>query len=205
VIYANAVLAAQGTEGVRERFRLRWTENAEHGPLPMLPTALRRAPNTWLIDYLPAIEQSLKDLVDWVEEGIEPGGTAFSYESGKVTPPKSATERGGIEPLVRVFANGADRTEVQVGEPVTWAMDAEVPPGVGTIVSVEWDFDGGGTFPFSHPIDGTASMVALTTEHAFDRPGTYFATARVSSHRDGDVHAASRRVPNLAQARIVVS
>jgi hypothetical protein len=65
--------------------------------------------------------------------------------------------------------------------------------------------DGSGTYPFSHAeVDGKASALTLTTTHVYDRPGRYFATALVESHRQGDVNATSRRVPNLAQARIVV-
>ena len=72
VLYANAVAAAQGDEGARERYRLRWTDHAEHIPASFLPNPPGRASNTWLIDYLPVIEQSLQDLVDWVEQSIEP-------------------------------------------------------------------------------------------------------------------------------------
>jgi hypothetical protein len=204
--YADGVLAAQGEAGVGERFRIRWTENAEHGPIPMLPSVLGRAPNTWLIDYVPVIEQSLKDLFDWVERGIAPVGTNYSYADSRVTLPATAAERGGIQPVVRVTANGATRAEVRVGEAIDLQVVAEVPPGAGTIIAVEWDFDGSGTFAFQHPqTDTTAAMVDLHTTHAYDRPGTYFATCLVHSHRDGDVHATARRVPNLAQARIVVT
>jgi hypothetical protein len=84
-------------------------------------------------------------------------------------------------------------------------VQAEVPPGAGTIISIEWDFDGSGTFPFHQPgVDGTASSLTVCTTHAYDRPGTYFATARVCSHRDGDVKAVARRIPNVDQARIIV-
>ncbi|MCU1345603.1 MAG: hypothetical protein JWL70_1869, partial [Acidimicrobiia bacterium] len=63
VVYEGAVLKAQGEAGRAERFRQRWTNNAEHvGPV-MLPDAPGRAANTRLIDYAPVIEQSLKDLV----------------------------------------------------------------------------------------------------------------------------------------------
>ena len=69
---------------------------------------------------------------------------------------------------------------------------------------MKWDFDGSGSFPVSHSVDGTRSEVAFTTTHRYDRPGTYFATALVESHREGDVGAAFRRIPNLAAARVVV-
>jgi hypothetical protein len=47
--------------------------------------------------------------------------------------------------------------------------------------------------------------VKLSTAHSYDKPGTYFVTALVHSHRDGEVGATSRRIPNLAQLRVVVT
>jgi PKD domain len=205
VIYEEAVGAAQGPEGARARFRLRWTENAEHGAPERLATSPERATTTWLIDPRPAIEQTLMDLIDWVEHGIEPVGTNYEYAEGRVTLPASAVERSGIQPVVRVSANGRVRADVTVGEPVELVVHAQVPPGAGTVVSVEWDFDGRGAFPFRHDeVDGSAAEVTLRTTHAYERPGTYFVTARVKSHRDGDVEATSRCIPNVAQARVVV-
>jgi hypothetical protein len=70
---------------------------------------------------------------------------------------------------------------------------------------VQWDFDGQGAYPYSDPsVDGTATSVALETTHAFSEPGTYFVTALVSAHREGDVSAAHRRLQNLASARVIV-
>jgi hypothetical protein len=106
---------------------------------------------------------------------------------------------------VRVTANGGERADVAVGSTVTVEVQADVPAGAGTIVGVEWDFDGWGSFPFAHDVDGTAASVTLSTTHTYDQPGTYFVTARVRSRRDGDVTAEFRRVENLASARIVVS
>jgi Tannase and feruloyl esterase len=205
VIYASAVQAAQG-EGSAARFRLRWNENCEHVPPHTLPSTPTRATNTWLIDYLPIVEQSLKDLVDWVENSIEPAGTTYDYHEGKVSFPASAAQRGGIQPVVSVSATESGREEVGVGEPVRLEVRTSVPPGAGSIVGVEWDFDGSGTFPFRHAdIDGTASELTLSTSHTYEHRGTYFATARVSSHRDGDITSEYRRIPNLAQARIIVT
>ena len=75
-------------------------------------------------------------------------------------------------------ANGSARAEVGVGDEVRFDAVAEVPPGAGYLVSIDWDFDGS---------------------------GTYFVTALVHSRRDGDVAAPHRRIPNLASARVVVS
>jgi hypothetical protein len=204
VLYEEAVRRSQGEEGLRERFRLRWSENAEHIPPFMLPSDPRRATHTWLIDYMPIIEQSLVDLIAWCEQGIEPAGTVYDYTDGKVTLPATAAERGGIQPVVAVAANGVKRAEVVPGESVTLSVITEVPPGAGTITAVEWDFDGEGTFEFDHDVDGTATRLELSTTRTYDEPGTYFATARVTSHREGDVEASARAVTNVASARIVV-
>ena len=84
-------------------------------------------------------------------------------------------------------------------------MHAEAPPDGGTIVSVEWDFDNSGAFAVQESIDGAEKAVAITRSHTYDEPGTYFASARVCSNREGDVEAQYRRLPNLASVRIVVT
>jgi hypothetical protein len=128
--------------------------------------------------------------------------TNFEMRDGNIILPDSAAARLGMQPVVHVTANGASRTEVSVGESVRLEVHAEAP--AGTIVSVRWDFDGEGTYPSSSPVDGASAEVRSTTTCAFDRPGTYFPTALVESHREGDVAATSRRIPNLASARVVV-
>jgi hypothetical protein len=206
VIYERAVLAAQGADGAAERFRLRWTQNAEHGAPDRLASPRNRAGNTWLVDPQPIIEQTIVDLIEWVERGVVPAGSAYSYDDGKVTLPPTAAERGGIQPVVSVSANGGSKAEIRAGESVTLQVEAEVPTGAGTIVAIEWDFDGSGTYPLRQDdIDGTASRLTLSTSHTYERPGVYFATARVYSHREGDIHATSRRIPNVAQARVIVT
>jgi hypothetical protein len=200
----NNVERERGAEAARDHFRLRWTQNAEHVPPFMAASAPGRANTTWLIDYLPVIEQSLADLTAWVEEGTEPAETAFSMVDGQILLPATAAERGGIQPVVVVTANGAARAEVAAGEEVTLAVRAEVPAGAGTVISVKWDFDGTGTYPVTTEVDGTQPLVTLTTTHRYERPGTFFATALVESHRDGKVDARNRRIPNLASARVVV-
>ncbi|WP_261569729.1 tannase/feruloyl esterase family alpha/beta hydrolase [Frankia gtarii] len=205
LVYEAAVRAVRGPEAAAERFRLRWTENAEHIPPAYLPSAPDRATSTWLIDYLPVIEQSLLDLVAWVEQGIEPAGSHYEFRDGRVVLPATATERGGIQPVVSATVDGGERAEVPAGTAVTLRVDAEVPPGAGTIVAVEWDLDGSGAFADPADVIGTPTAVSLTRTHAYPTPGTRFATARVWSHRDGDRDAVHRRIPNVASVRIVVT
>jgi len=164
-------------------------------------------PSTRLIDYKGAIEQSLHDLAAWVEEGAEPARTTGAHiePGGPLRLPKTAAERGGIQPVVTATANGAARADVAVGEPVTLAVEAELPDGTGTVIAVEWDFDGTGAFPSSDDgVDGTQSRIASSVTHTYDTPGTYFPAVRVTAHREGDVSARSRRVENLGRCRVVV-
>jgi hypothetical protein len=201
----NNVAREVGEAEGRKHFRLRWTENAEHVPPALAVSHPARANNTWLIDYLPPIEQSLADLVDWVERDIPPAETTFEYVDGEIILPKRAAERGGIQPVVSVTANGGARADVKVGEAVSLRLQAEVPPGAGAIIAAKWDFDGAGAFPEAHVTDGKSPTLELGATHSFDKPGTYYVTALVESHRDGNVNAVSRRIPNLASARVVVT
>jgi hypothetical protein len=205
VIYEQAVLSAQGAKRAAEKFCIRWTENAEHVPPGFLPSPSNRATATWLIDYMPIIEQSLIDLCDWAEKGIPPVATRYSFADGKVSLPVSAGERGGIQPVVSVTANGRGRVDLTAGTEATLQLAAEVPANAGTIIAVEWDLAGTGQFQPETGIDGTQTALTLSKRQRYETPGVYFATARVTSHRRGEVDATSCRIVNVASARIVVT
>lgn len=205
LIYRDAVLATGGPDFAADHYRLQWTQNAEHIPPSYLPNGPTRATATWLIDYFPIIEQGLADLISWTEGGEAPPNTAFEWVDGQVKLPDSASARGGIQPVVSVTADGGVRTHVTAGDQVQLVVDTEVPPHAGTIVSVEWDWDGSGSFPFQHEVTGKDTALTLQTSHVYDTPGTYFVTARVRSQRDGDASQVHRLITNVASARIVVS
>ncbi len=206
LVYKDAVLRSQGEAGL-EHFALRWTDHAEHVP-PMIfpPSTSGRPNNTVLVDYLPVIEQSLKDLASWVEDGVRPAETKYRYADGKVTLPETAAGRGGIQPVIQLSANGGQRADVKAGETVTLAVNACVPVGTGTLIGLHWDLDGSGEFgTHMGGIDGSSAEVSQVLEHIYTSPGTYFVSVLAESHREGDVDATSRRVPNLAQVRVVVN
>src|SRR5690606_4070564 len=83
LLYKQAVAQSRGTEQAALKFRRRWTENAEHIGPAMAPQHPGRHANTRLVNYHEAIEQCLLDLVDWVEKGIEPLATAYTFADGK--------------------------------------------------------------------------------------------------------------------------
>ena len=206
LLYASAVAIAQGAEQAGENFCLRWNENAEHGPPLMVPPEHNRASNTRLIDFTAITEQSMVDLVDWVDKGIKPVDSNYSYADGKIILAASAEQRQGIQPVVTVTANGRSLAVVRVGEQVDLQVHAGVTPEAGKIISASWDFDGSGSFPFTHEgIDGKSSNINLTTTHQYHKPGTYYVSALVHAHRSGDINAIKLRIPNVAQARIIVS
>ncbi len=206
LLYAGAVERVQGEAAAAKKFCIRWTENAEHGPPSIVPPEPNRASNTRLVDFTGIYEQSLADLVDWVENDVAPLGTRYSYADGRIILPDTAEERGGIQPVVKVTANGEKRADIRAGESVSLQVEAAVPAGSGSIVGVQWDFDGRGEFPFTHEeVDGSKRSLTLGTRHRFDKPGTYFVSALVHAHGDGDLSASRQRVANVAQARVVVS
>jgi hypothetical protein len=158
-----------------------------------------------LIDYMPIIEQSLLDLCDWAEKGVVPAGTTYEFSDGKVTLPATAAERGGIQPVVSVMIKGSPRADIKVNAPVSLELDAAAPPAGGSIIAVEWSLDGSGAFTAEPGINGQARSLKLSKTHSYAKPGVYFATARVTSHREGDISALHRRLVNVASARIVVT
>jgi hypothetical protein len=205
LFYKMAVERAQGAVRAAEKFRLRWTDNAEHIGPKMAPNQPGRAASTWLVNYHEIIEQCLVDLCDWVEKDVPPPATRFTFKDGKVTLPVAAARRGGIQPVVKVRAKGKIKAQARVGESISLRVDAEVPPGAGAVILVEWDFDGSGSYPERHRLAGQHTRVDMTTTRVYDKPGVYFATARVTSHRHGDPNAETCRCENVASARVVVS
>jgi hypothetical protein len=196
------IVKAQFGPDIDDRFRLWLNDNTTHiGPTDAPAT-------TYLIPFMGSVQQAVRDMIAWIEDVTPPPastGFRFSADEGMALRP-TAEMRRGVQPVVVATANGAIRADVAVGEAVRFEVEAEAPPGAGTIVAAEWDFDGAGLWPIKHAgIDGNATRIALTVIHRFDRPGTYFPSVRVAAHREGDVAAVHRRQLNLARVRVVVT
>jgi hypothetical protein len=126
---------------------------------------------------------------------------------GQVMVPQNASERKGIQPVVDLKANGGECTEVAVGETVEFVGIIEVPPGTGTVVGAEWDFEGAGDYPLRKPFDFTNHIfprLIVKATHAFSEPGTYFPALRATSQRQGDFKTRFTRIQNLGRVRVVV-
>jgi hypothetical protein len=206
-VYQEKVRAHLGNR-IDDHYRLWWVENAPHGAPQVLGPALTRErdPGIWksrLVDYDGVTAQALRDLVAWVEEEVPPPpGTGYRMtDDGGITLASNAKDRGGVQPVVRLTANGGSRADVKVGETVHFVATAE-QPGAGSIVSAEWDFLGNGAF--RHQSFTPEASVTLETDHAYDTPGTYFACFRGGSHRDG-LSGNRPYARNNGRVRVVVS
>jgi hypothetical protein len=157
------------------------------------------------VSFAGALQQAIRDVSAWVEQGIHPSDTQYEVIDSQVKLPADATARRGIQPAVEMRANGSMRADVKVNQPVTFTATIEVPPDAGKVVAAEWDFEGVGTHPTAARIDSPQTLVHLSTTHSFAKPGTYFTVLRATSQRNGDAKTPFGRIQNIARARVVVS
>ncbi len=203
--YRSRVADALG-ERIDDHYRLWFIDHAMHTSPNVAPGDPRPVRSTRAVSYAGVLQQALRDVSAWVEHGIAPpSSTEYEVVDGQVLVSPTSPDRGGIQAVATVRANGSSRAEVGVGEAVAFSATIEVPPGTGTIVAADWDFEGAGDFPrVTEGIDGSASRMELATTHSFAEPGTYVPALRVASHRRGDTGTAFARVLNLERVRVVV-
>jgi hypothetical protein len=205
VLYDTMVREATG-DAVDDTYRLWWVDNSCHTGLPFGPSG-GRDPRTYAVMYGGIMQEAVRNLIEWVEEGTEPPpSTPYRFEHGQIVLPATAAEREGVQPVATATADGSVLAEADVGQPVTFEVVVEAPPGGGKIIQVFWDFDGSGEYAFEHDeVDGSSSSLRLGTTHAFDAPGTYFPAVRVVAERDGNMDAVLGRMENLDRVRVVVT
>ena len=181
-----------------DRFRLWYTDNALHGDDEAQEDPLHT------VSYLGMLHQALRDVSRWVEEGVAPpSSTGYRVLDGQVVVPADASTRRGIQPVVSLTVDDGQRAVAPVGGKLTFRATAEVPPGTGAIVAVEWDFDGSGRFAEATNVD-PAPQLTVERRHAFTDPGTCFPTVRVVAQRDAGATTPYARLQNLARVRVVV-
>jgi len=218
--YRTKVKANLG-ESMDDNFRVWFTDRALHGDI-----SLEDDP-TETVSYLGVLQQALLDLSAWVEKGVTPAAsTNYKIMDGQVVVPTAANERHGIQPVVMLKANGSKRAEVKVGQTVTFTAVVDVPDHMGKVVKAAWNFEGlpddffkkggdfhgwnfltSGVFPVTArwtAINKTGSSVKVTTTYKFSKPGTYFATLRVASQRQGNASTVFTHIQNLDRVRVVV-
>ncbi|MFT3930772.1 MAG: PKD domain-containing protein [Spongiibacteraceae bacterium] len=196
--YRSQVKAKLG-DNFDENFALWYIDHAHHDdPAPGKAQA-------HAVSFGGALQQALRDLSAWVEKGIRPIDTRYEIVDSQVRVPATATERGGIQPVVELLVNNSIKTTVKVGDSVTFAATIEVPPKAGSIVALEWDFEGSGDYPLKQTFDAAQTRMQVSATHTFSNAGTYFAVIRATSQRQGNAQTPYGRVQNIARARIVVN
>jgi hypothetical protein len=197
-------------DGIADRYRVWFVDHAMHGGPMMGPKdSTQPARNTRIVNYRGVLEQALRDLAAWVEQGVAPpASTAYELVDGQIVVAPTAAERGGIQPVVTLTANGGTRAEVVAGETVDLAALVEVSSGAGTIVAAAFDFEGTGEFADVVPFGNEATSYTSTTftaSHTFTTPGTFFPSLHVTAQRRGQMDERFARVENLGRVRVVVA
>ena len=207
--YYRRLIADHLGDRIHDQYRIWFIDNAMHTTPVVQRGDPRPVRTTRVVSYLGVVHQGLRDLVAWVEHGVDPpDSTLYRIADGQVIVPPTAAERKGVQPVPTLTVDGRDRIEITVGDTVTFVGTAEVPSGAGPIVEVEWDFDGSGEYPSKRTqIDGGEghlSRVCYTVEHTFTEAGTYFPAMRVTSQREGRPDSLYGRIQNIARVRVVV-
>ena len=163
-----------------------------------------------IVSYLGALYQALLDLSDWVEHKKQPRQTSgYQMNGGEVLMPATAKERRGLQPVVRLSANGSTgKVIVKAGEAVSFHVEVELPEGSGDLEEVTWSFEGSDEFVAEGAVSTTVweedqtATASADTVHIFEKPGTYFPVVRASSNRHfGDPFT---KVRNMDRIRVIV-
>ena len=213
--YKNKVIEAKGSD---KDYRLYWNENCLHGDLAGLQSSR-------VVNYVGALYQSLLDLSDWVEKGIEPRKSAsYEYKEGQIYIEQDPEKRYGLQPKVTLTVNGGKKAVVKPGETFTLEALAEVPQGAGSATAFDFalkdnrmedrhfEYKDDIADIFNIPgevIDlGTdeqgVSRAKAVAKCSYDEPGTHFAAVRVKSNVDGSADDVFTQILNLDRARIIV-
>lgn len=166
--YHDQIIKSRGNDS---DFCLQYIDRTMHGDVSWLE-------NNMITNYLGALQQALLSVSDWVERGIEPKlGTRYTMKDNIVSLPQNAAERGGIQSVIRLWANGEESIRVKAGEPVTITMEALVPDGIGRVSDVRFAADDLRQFPDRFH---TAALNAFPDEirfEEFDQDGMHGAKA----------------------------
>jgi hypothetical protein len=203
--YRARVRTHGGADG-EGRLRTWFVDNASHVSGSRMPQGEPPVTSSRLVDWDGCIERALAHLIGWVEAGIAPpADSGFTYRDGRVELAARADDRGGIQAVVALTADGSDRASVDPGATVTLEVSAQTPPGTGSVAAVEWDFEGDGNW-IAGPASGgdLGTRIKAAVDHVYARRGTFFPSVRVTTHPGAGTDERFCRVTNVARARVVV-
>ncbi|MHA2294095.1 MAG: hypothetical protein ACXACK_18195 [Candidatus Hodarchaeales archaeon] len=204
--YRSKVKTALG-EQFEDNYRLWFIDHALHTPPVVTQFDTPPVITTRVINYGGVLQQALRDVSAWVEKGVTPpASSTYKVVDGQVQVPPTAKERKGVQPVVNLTVNGKLRADVKVGKKVKFTAVIEIPPNTGSIVGMEWDFEGAGDYPVTEKLKNTKkNRMKVKTKYTFSESGTYFPAVRVTSQRQGDSQTPYTRIQNIDRVRVVVS
>lgn len=188
-----------------ECFRVWYNDNCPHGDATEVGDCLH------LVSYLGMLRQALLDVAHWVEQDEAPVmSSGYEMVDNQVVLSDDPAERGGVQPMVRLLADGQVCARVKAGQPVVFRAQIMMPPGAGQLETAEWSFEGEQDFPYkeytitkreNNRWKGVNEMV-IETAHTFRRPGRYYGVVRVISNRN--VRDIFTRLRNLDRVCVIV-
>jgi hypothetical protein len=197
------------TKGSLADHRVYYMERCMHGDTDTLT-------NYMVVNYMGALRQSLLDVADWVEKGIEPlpSTNYILGEDGQIHPDEKIENRNGIQEMVTITANGKKCAHVKTGEKVTFTIDVQMPKDAGKVTEIVMTYAEADPVPKEELFPVTVEMEAYekdgicgakgTASTAYLKPGTYFAVTRVKANRKGNADDVYTQILNLDRVRIVV-
>lgn len=192
----SARMKAHFGESFNDHFRVWFNDNADHYD--------NGASTYTVVQYDGILEQALRDLSAWVEQGVAPAeSTQYKVVDGQIKLPESATERKGIQPVVDLLVNGTTKIYVKAGQRVTFQGKATVPSGYGKVVKTEWDFEGTGNYK-ELSLRTPEASVTESVYFTYSKPGTYYPVLRVTAQRDGVKESPFTRIENMGRVRVVI-
>jgi hypothetical protein len=196
--YRTRVEQSLGAEAA-DSYRIYFNDRADHQGADV---AGERAAS--LVAYYGMIEQALRDIASWVEDGVPaPPSTQYEIRDSQVVVGSDADARGGIQLTAALSIDGDDQADVETGQAVKLDLTADVPDGLGRVVKTSFDYLGTGAFedaPFGNP----GNEASTSTTHTYATAGTVFAGARVAADREGDIGDPNAQILNLDRVRVVV-
>lgn len=202
--YAQRVKAAIGNH-FNDTFRLWFNDNADHHDGSVITSGNNNSGTIRLVSYVGILQQAVRDVSEWVEKGKSPAlSTRYEVNNGQVSVAKSAPERQGIQPVVRLTSDGNTRIDISAGESITLTGIITLPAGAGKVVATEWSKTGKGDVSASNFSDQPGSDITVKRSFTFDKPGIYYPVLRVTTQREGKNDTFYARVSNLDRIRVTV-
>ena len=197
--YAQKVEASLGAQAYANTVRVYYTDHADHQEAEV---SGERA--TYLVTFWGQLEQGLRDLAAWVEDGVEPpASTQYSITDGQVVVPADAHARLGLQPTVDLTVRRSDTVTIKVGQQAVFHARVEAAPGTGTVAATAWDYEGDGIY-VEQAVKHPRATLQVQSKHRFTKPGVYYVALRVTVQRDG-VDGPYAKVENLDRVRVVVT